>query len=214
MRVLSLALLSLVAAPASADRLDEVLAEMKKAGDALETLSADFEQTDHDFILEDQEVSTGKLFVAVPGRIRWEYLTPAPKVLLVKDERVRLYVPSANQVHEFQQGKGGRSGGADLLVGFGRSNEKIAENYDASLVEESAKSVVLKLVPKPDSAASLFTAIELTVDKKTWTPTSSVFHEPTRDRSVIVFQNMVLNGELPADVFELELPKNVQIVRQ
>lgn len=214
MKLLSLVLLSLVPVSASADRLDEVLAEMKKAGDALETLSADFEQTDHDFILEDQEVSTGKLFVKIPGRIRWEYATPAPKVLLVRDERVRLYLPSANQVHEFEQGRGGRSGGADLLVGFGKSNDKIAENYDASLVEETAESVVLKLVPKPDSAASLFTAIELTLDKKTWTPTRSVFHEPTRDRSVIVFQNMVLNGDLPANAFELDLPKDVQIVKQ
>ena len=72
---------------------------------------------------------------------------------------------------------------------------------------------MLKLVPKPDSAASLFTAIELTIDKKTWTPMRSIFYEPNRDRTDIRFLDTVVNGELPDGVFELELPKNVEILR-
>ncbi len=58
------------------DRLAEILAAMEDAGDRLETLSADFEQTNRDHILEEEETSTGKLFFQVPGRIRWEYAVP------------------------------------------------------------------------------------------------------------------------------------------
>ncbi len=202
------------AKPAAADRLDEVLEHMRVAGDALETLSARFEQTDYDYILGDEEVSTGHLYVRVPGRIRWEYETPTPKVLLVKDDLVRLYNPAANQVQEFVQGKGRRSVGVDLLVGFGKSNEKIGKSYDATLVSESEDEVVLKLVPKPNAgAASLFTSIELTVDTSTWTPKRSVFHEPNRDRTDIEFFDVVVNGDLPERIFELDLPDNVEIVR-
>jgi outer membrane lipoprotein-sorting protein len=195
------------------DRLDEVLAEMKKAGDRLQTLTADFEQTDHDFVLGDEEKSSGKLYLSVPGRIRWEYAPPRARVLLVKDKLVRLYNPASNQVNEFEQGKNPGRGGADLLVGFGKSNEKIGETYDARLVEETKDTVVLDLVPKPDSAASLFTRIELTLDKTTWTPVRSVFHEPNRDRTDIRFSNVAVNGKLPAGVFELKLPPNVEIIR-
>ena len=202
----------LAASPSRADRLDEVLKEMKAAGEGLKALTADFRQTDHDFILGDEETSEGKLYLAVPGRIRWEYAPPREKVLLVKDHLVRLYNPASNQVNEFEQGKGGR-GGADLLVGFGKSNERIGESYDVSLVEETKDSVVLSLVPKPDSPAALFARIELTIDKKTWTPVRSVFYETNQDRTDIRFENMKVNGPLPPAVFELKLPSNVEVIR-
>lgn len=209
----ALAVAFLTAAPARADRLDEVLAEMDKAGKRLKTMIADFQQTDHDFILKDQEDSRGKLYLAVPGRIRWEYAPPREKVLVVKDDLVRLYNPTANQVHEFRRGKGPKSGGADLLIGFGSGNEKIRETYDVGLVQETDSSVAISLVPKPDSQASLFTRIELTLDKKTWTPVQSVFHSPNRNRTDIRFENLALNRDLPSGIFELKLPSNVEILR-
>jgi len=201
-----------IAVPASADRLSEVLEAMEKAGNELQTLSAEFEQTDHDYILEDEDVSSGKLFVEIPGRIRWEYAPPAEKVLLVKDDLVRVYNPVAAQVQEFDRSSGGSTGGMDLLVGFGSGNDDIQQKYDGSVLDETPDHVVLKLIPKPESG-SLFTAIELTVDKKSWTPTRTVLHEPSRNRTDISFREMVINGELPGSVFELELPENVEIIR-
>ncbi|GMR23948.1 MAG: outer membrane lipoprotein chaperone LolA [Acidobacteriota bacterium] len=205
--------LSLVAAPVAAERLDQILAEMQKAGDALKTLSADFEQTDYDAILEDRDVSRGKLYLEPPGRVRWEHVEPAPKVLVVKDKLVRLYNPTAGQVNEFKTNDGDRSGSFNLLVGFGGGNDEMAKNYDASLLEETSSSVVLKLVPKPDSPASIFAAIELTIDKTTWTPVRSVFHEMNRDHTNIDFDNVVVNGKLPEHIFELDLPEGVEIIK-
>jgi outer membrane lipoprotein carrier protein len=211
--VFAFAVSLLAGEPARADRLDEVLAEMNKAGKRLKTMSADFVQTDHDYLLKDQEETRGKLYLAVPGRIRWEHAPPREKVLLVKDDLVRVYNPAANQVHEFKRGKGEKSGGADLLIGFGSGNEKIRESHDVSLVEEAESTVSIALVPKPDSKASLFTKIELTLDKKTWTPVRSVFHSPNRNRADILFEKVVLNGDLPPGTFELKLPPNVEIIR-
>lgn len=213
LRLVAFALaVSLLAAPSEADRLDEVLAEMDKAGKRLKTMTADFRQTDHDFILKDEEESAGKLYLAVPGRIRWEYAPPREKLLVVKDELVRLYNPTANQVQEFRRGKGAKSGGADLLVGFGSGNEKIQENYDVSLGEETDSTVAISLVPK-NPEASMFTRIELTLDKTSWNPVQSVFHSPNRNRTEIRFANVVLNRNLPPATFELKLPPNVEIIR-
>jgi outer membrane lipoprotein carrier protein len=206
------ALSLLVGAEARADRLDEILAEMEKAGKRLKTLTADFVQTDHDYILKDQEETRGKLYLAVPGRIRWEHAPPREKVLLVKDDLVRVYNPAANQVHEFRRGKGSKSGGADLLIGFGSGNEKIRETHEVSLVEETDSTVTLSLLPR-DPTTSLFAKVELTLDKKTWTPVRSVFHSPNRNRAEIRFENVVLNRDLPSSSFELKLPPNVEIIR-
>lgn len=210
---IALLVLSFVATPVDAERLDEILAEMQKAGDGLKTLSADFEQSDYDSILEDEDISRGKLYLEPPGRVRWEHVEPSPKVLVVRDKLARLYNPTAGQVNEFKTNSGGRSGGFNLLVGFGGGNDAIAKNYDASLLEETSSSVVLKLVPKPDSPASIFSAIELTVDKTTWTPVRSVFREMNRDHTDIDFENVVVNGKLPDDIFELDLPPDVEIIK-
>jgi outer membrane lipoprotein carrier protein len=136
-------------------------------------------------------------------------------VLLVKDDLVRVYNPTARQVHEFRRGQKGKegSGGAELLIGFGSDNEAIARNYDVSLVEETDTTATLALVPKPTSSASLFTKIELTLDKKTWTPVRSLFHSPNRNQADIRFENLSLNPGLPASTFELKLPAGVEIIR-
>ncbi len=210
---LSLLWVGLASSVSAGDRLAEVLTEMETAGNALKTLSATFTQTDHDFILEDEEKSTGTLYVELPGRIRWEYAPPAEKVLLVKGDLVRVYNPVAAQVQEFDRKSGGSGGGMDLLVGFGGGNDDIAKNYDATLLGETPEHVTLKLIPKQHSQASIFASIELTVDKKTWTPTRSVFHEFSRDRTDIAFEKMAINEKLPDGAFELDLPPNVEIVR-
>ncbi|HSF19997.1 MAG TPA: outer membrane lipoprotein carrier protein LolA [Vicinamibacteria bacterium] len=207
------ALALLLHPPSSADRLEEILEQMKKAGERLHTLTATFEQTDQDSILQESDVSQGRLYLKLPGRIRWEYEAPSKKILVVRDDLVRLYNPASRQVQEFDRSKGGTMGGADLLVGFGKSNSTIGKNYDVSLVSEDEGTVVLELVPKPDSAASLFTRIELTLDKKSWTPVRSVFHEPNRDRTDIRFSRVELDVALPDSTFELDLPANVEVIR-
>lgn len=194
----------------ASDRLDEVLASMKAAGDKLETMSASFQQTNHDYILSEDEIVTGKLFLELPGNIRWEYEPPQEKVLLVKRDKVRLYNPAARQVQEFKRGSL-RGAGAELLVGFGRS-ASLKENYDVSLIDETDVEVSLKLIPKP-SSGSLFTAIELTLDKKHWTPAKTIFFEANHDQTEILFEAVKVNAQLPKDIFELRLPEGVEIVR-
>ena len=195
-------------------RLEEILSAMEKAGNELRTFTAAFEQTDYDYILEDQEISSGKLFVEKPHQVRWEYETPHVKILTAKDKLVRIYNPSAAQVQEFEQTAGqGRSAGMDLLVGFGSGNGQLRENYDTSLVKETSDYVVLKLLPKSDSSTSMFASIELTLDKQTWIPTRSVFYEINKDRTDIRFIDSVLNRSLPKGIFELVVPSNVEIVR-
>lgn len=215
LKTAGLLLLTLLATPKPSfalDRLGEILAALREAGDRLQTLAADFLQTNHDYILEEDETSSGKLFLQVPGRIRWEYAPPASKVLLVKDDKILLYNIVAHQVQEFERGQM-RGAGADLLIGFGRSNAEIGKNYDVSLLEERNDDVVLELIPKPDSSASIFAAIELTLSKAEWTPTQTVFHELNKDTTTLVFNDVKLNGPLPPKVFELDLPPGVEILR-
>lgn len=184
---------------------------MKRAGESLKTLSARFQQKKHDTILNEDATTSGKLFLEVPGRIRWEYDPPDGKVLLVKEDKVQVYNPKAKQVQEFRKEQMKGAGG-DLLIGFGRSNAELGKRYQVSLVKEDRARVVLNLVPR-DAAASTFTAIELTLDKERYLPFRTRFTEATGDTTELTFSELSVNAPLPRQRFELKLPPGVEVVR-
>jgi outer membrane lipoprotein carrier protein len=196
---------------AGAERVAEILAAMKAAGERLQTMAARFEQKKHDHVLDEYEVAAGKLYLRVPGNLRWEYDPPDGKILLVQEDRVRVYNPTARQVQEFKKGQM-RGFEGDLLIGFGRSNRELAQRYEVSLAEEGPRGVVLRL--KPRSEEALFISVELTLDPHNWVPVRTVFTEPNDDRTELTFSERALNGDLPGSVFELDLPPGVEVVRE
>jgi outer membrane lipoprotein carrier protein len=195
----------------AAERLAEVLAAMKAAGASLRTLSARFRQTKHDHILDEDSVTTGKLYYRVPGRIRWEYDPPDQKVLLVGQDKIQVYNPAARQVQELRKGRMKGAEG-ELLIGLGPGNAEIGKRYHVRLLKEEDERVVLELAPRGEQ--SLFTAIELTLEPGRWIPARTIFREPNRDTIELVFSETELNRALPPGIFELKLPPGVEVVRE
>ncbi len=191
------------------ERLTEVLAALKSAGESLQTLAARFRQTKHDHILSEDSVVTGRLYYQVPGRIRWEYDPPDGKVLLVREDKVQVYNPAARQVQEFPKGRLKAAEG-ELLIGLGPGNAAIGKRYQVSLLGEDADRVTLKLVPRGEA---LFTGIELSLDSARFLPVRTVFQEPNRDTTELVFSQKEVNRALPRQIFELKLPAGVEVIR-
>jgi outer membrane lipoprotein-sorting protein len=51
------------------------------------------------------------------------------------------------------------------------------------------------------------------MEKERWIPVRSVFHELNRDTTEILFKDMAVNGKLPPKAFDLDLPPNVEVIR-
>jgi outer membrane lipoprotein-sorting protein len=184
-----------------------VLAALEKSGRQLRTLRADFEQVKLLSLLDEREVSTGVVLLAVPGRLRWDYKSPQPGALLVKDGRFARYVPQSKQVF-----RGAARGEADLLVGFGPGAADLGRKYDVSLFGEELVggrwAYVLDLVPRAGQPG-LFSAIRLWVDRERGIPAQTRLSEPTGDSTTVRFDNLQVNTRLPSDAFELALPRDV-----
>lgn len=204
----ALAGLLLPAAAGAADR-DQVLAALASRGRELRTMRAEFVQVKRSAVLGDEERTTGTVSLGVPGRLRWDYLTPEPSAMLIRDGRFARYFPRTRQVF-----RGPARGEADLLVGFGPGAADLGRKYVVTLVGEEAlageRAHRLRLEPR---APGLFSLIELWVDALRSVPLQTRLTEPTDDTTTIRFSGVVLNGALPADAFELKLPKDVVEVR-
>src|SRR5262249_11955539 len=189
---------------------EAILRSLEAQGRTLKTMQAEFVETKVSVLLGDKEETRGSVLLQVPGRLRWNYLTPKPSAMLIKDGRFERYFPQTKQVF-----RGQAKGDADLLVGFGPGAAELGRKYEVSLTgEESvagAAAYVLKL--KPRSAGGLFKEIQLWVDKARSLPVQTRLVEPTDDYTTIQFGNVVLNRPLPGNAFDLALPKDVVEVK-
>ena len=202
-----LALVALLAAPADADG---VLRSLEKAGQALKTMKADFVETKVLVLLNDKQETRGDVTLQVPGRLRWNYTSPQPSVMLIKDGAFARYIPRSKQVF-----RGAAKGEADLLVGFGPGAADLGKKYEVTLLPEEKVGAIPAYVLdlKPRSGGGLFSAIRLWVDKARVIPVQTRLTEPTGDYSTIRFDDVVVNRPLPSTAFELKLPKDVVEVK-
>ena len=198
----------LFAAPASADA---VLRSLEKAGQALKTMKADFVETKVLVLLNDKQETRGDVMLQVPGRLRWNYTSPQPSVMLIKDGSFARYIPKSKQVF-----RGAARGEADLLVGFGPGAAGLGKKYEVTLVGKEgvggAPSWVLDLKPRAGESG-LFSGIRLWVDEARSIPVQTRLTEPTGDYTTIRFEKVEINGRLPPGAFDLKLAKDVVEVK-
>lgn len=209
MTALALSLL-LAAAPAGDTDATAVLKALETAGRGLKTMKAAFVETKVLTLLNEKQETRGNVTLQIPGRMRWDYVTPQPGVMMIKDGAFARYVPQTKQVF-----RGAARGEADLLVGFGPGAADLGKKYEVTLLPEekvgTAAAHVLDL--KPRAGGGLFSAIRLWVDKARVLPVQTRLTEPTGDYSTIRFENVIVNGALPSTAFELKLPKDVVEVK-
>ena len=209
MITLALGLL-LAAAPAGDTDATAVLKALETAGRGLKTMQAAFVETKVLTLLNEKQETRGRVTLQIPGRMRWDYVTPQPGVMMIKDGAFARYVPQTKQVF-----RGAAKGEADLLVGFGPGAADLGKKYEVTLLPEekvgTAAAHVLDL--KPRTGGGLFSAIRLWVDKARVLPVQTRLTEPTGDYSTIRFENVIVNGALPSTAFELKLPKDVAEVK-
>jgi outer membrane lipoprotein carrier protein len=206
---LALALL-LLAAPAATPDPSSVLKALETAGRGLKTMKAAFAETKVLTLLNEKQETRGSVLLQVPGRLRWDYASPQPGVMMIKDGRFERYVPQTKQVF-----RGEAKGEADLLVGFGPGAANLGKKYEVTLLPEDKvgplATYVLDL--KPREAGGLFAGIRLWVDKARMIPVQTRLLEPTGDHTTIRFDDVVLNRPLPPGAFDLKLPKDVVEVK-
>ena len=198
----------LLAAPASADA---VLRSLEKAGHALKTMKAGFVESKVLVLLNDRQETKGDVMLHVPGRLRWNYTSPQPSVMLIKDGSFARYIPKSKQVF-----RGAARGEADLLVGFGPGAAGLGKKYEVTLVGKEdvggAPSWVLDLKPRAGESG-LFSGIRLWVDEARSIPVQTRLTEPTGDYTTIRFEKVQINGRLPPGAFDLKLAKDVVEVK-
>ena len=197
--------------------LDQVFANLDEAQKTFRSVDANIERTHVTIVVNDKDVSSGKFYYTKRGkepRVKLEIQKPMTQYLLIDRGKLQMYTPSLKQVQETSLS--GRQEKIEMFMalGFGQSSADLKKNFDVSLAGEEVidgkKTAVLELKPKN---TTMFRSVRLWLDQQKWVSVQIRTTESSGDYLTVRFTNIKLNPKIPESVFDLKLPKDVNVLK-
>lgn len=182
----------------------------------IQSWSADFTQTRIFKTLAQPLVSTGKVWVATPGRFRWELGRPAQTIALRQPDQMLIIYPRLKRAEKYALGDvppGPLKDALSLLdVSFPRDREGMEARF--KLLSAMETNSILQMTLQPRSASARKFIGEIVVGFRTNDFAIAVTEMRFADGSSMRndFTHVVLNQPIPPETFEEKLPADMSIV--
>ena len=201
----------LVAGPASAQSLDEVLREVESVYGRMNDLRADFTQTAFNKSLNQTIPAKGTVYLKKGGKLRWEFTEPTPQEIVSDGKKLWVYTPTLNQanVAEAPEALAGPAG--SFLAGLGKLRSEFEVRFlNPAQPKDAEGNWVLDLTPK--QPLPTLARLILALDPKSWEIKQAVVHDKFENTVTMRFTKMAVNSGLPDRTFTFVAPKGVVIV--
>ena len=172
----------------------------------------------HDFTSEFQQIFTykiynrtkkskGQVFFKKPGKMRWDYQSPTPRLFIADGQTLWVYEPEAAQVFKRDLS----SAQLPVALRFMKGEGKLSDDFDIVKLESNETSHTLTLNPK-DGGNQEYKQLQLVVSKARFEVQESILIDPVGNTNQIVFKNVKINQSLPDVGFQFTPPQGVNIV--
>lgn len=200
--------LLLAVVPTHADVRSDAVTRLQQRYDRTETLQADFSQTVESATLAGTLESKGTVAFEKPNRMRWDYTSPEPQLIVGDGETLWIYQPDLKQVIKAPLKDAFTSTTpVTFLAGLGQ----VERDFDVSLEEDTPEQWVLRLVPKKKDQG--LGDMVLGVRKSDASVAEARIKDPAGTTTRIRFSNEKLNATVDADRFKFTPPDGVDVVR-
>jgi outer membrane lipoprotein carrier protein len=193
-------------------RLDvaAVVDRVQKRYDGAEDFRAKFNQTLTNAAFKRKTSSTGEVLLKKPGRMRWNYQTPDPKMYLADGDTLWLYEPEDKQAFKQDLKTSQLPAALAFLTGKG----KLAAEFDISFAKDarvgSPGDYVLALSPKqPQSTVK---AIRFVVDPTTFQVRQSMITDGQGNTNDLLFTDIRINTKLGDGTFRWAPPTGTRVI--
>ena len=198
-------------APAVA-RLDvaAVVDRVQKRYDTALDFRARFNQTLTNAAFKRKTSLTGEVLLKKPGRMRWNYQTPDPKMYLADGDLLWLYEPEDKQA--FKQDL--KSSQLPAALAFLTGKGKLASEFDITFSKDprvgSAADYVLALSPKQPQAQ--VKAILFVVDSQTFHVRESLITDAQGNTNDLLFSDIKINTRIADATFRWTPPAGIRVI--
>lgn len=184
------------------DNANEILDQVRKD---LTSMSADFEQYQIDDNQRMSEITTGKMWLNEPNQFKWEYIDPAPQLIVANGKKIWIFDEDLEQVTIKQQDNTQNP----IYVLLNKEQTEI--NYFIENWQDGADSQGIQWV-------SLTPKVPNDEIKQVWLGLSDnsirvlKFKNQLDNIDVFMFNNVIRNPELPDDFFTFTPPDGIDII--
>ncbi len=193
-----------------ADSVDDVILNVERKLRSLRSLQANFSQIYYSSSVSTPLNEKGKFYFQKPDWMRWEYKDPEEKIFLYKEGTSLMYFPEDKEVIQSDLSKE-KYESEILTLLSGQKNLKDDYTVEFSpFPSDSQKTWKVKLTPKKESD---YTHVLLEIDEKTWLIRKAIFFDWAGNKQEFQFSQIRTDVRFPRKVFELELPPDVEIIK-
>jgi outer membrane lipoprotein carrier protein len=191
--------------------LKEVVDHVQKRYDGAKDFRARFNQTLTNAAFGRKSSSTGEVLLKKPGRMRWNYVKPEPKMYLSDGTTLWLYEPEDKQAFKQDLKASQLPAALAFLAGQGKlSAEFDITPADGKTPYGTAHDYVLSLSPKAPQAT--VKTILFVVDPKTFDVRESVITDQQGNVNDLLFSEIKTNTSLPDATFKWAPPAGVRLI--
>ena len=173
----------------------------------LETLEATFVQVQESDMLLEPETSEGTFSYRAPDWLRWDYASPSPRTVIVRDQSMTTWHHEQDQVERVELGR--RFDKLMRLLGPGSSLAELEEYFSlaATFPETDVEPYRVRLEPRSRRLARRLAGIDMEIDRRHFLPVFLRIEDAAGGVTELRFGEVEINGLLPEDRFELDLTK-------
>lgn len=195
---------------AARPELATVVDRVQKRYDGASDFRARFNQTLTNAALKRKSTSTGEVLLKKPGRMRWNYQTPEPKMYLSDGDTLWLYEPEDKQAFKQDLKSTQLPAALAFLTGKGKLKDEFEIAWSTDTRFAGPADYVLSLSPKqPQSQVK---SLLFVVDPETFLVRESVLIDPQGNTNDILFSDIQINTKIPDTTFRWSPPQGVRLI--
>jgi outer membrane lipoprotein carrier protein len=198
------------ASPASRLELKTVVDRVQHRYDAAGDFRARFTQTLTNPTFNRKSTSSGEVLLKKPGRMRWNYEKPEPKMYLADGDLLWLYEPEDKQAFKQDLKSSQLPAALAFLTGKGKLSDEFDISFAANPGYGTARDYVLLLQPK--RAQAQVKSLMFVVDPVSFHVRESILVDGQGNTNDMLFSDVKVGTGLPDSSFRWTPPAGVRII--
>lgn len=152
-----------------------------------------------------ESTSTGRVVVAKPGRMRWEYESPRPNLVVSDGSTLWIYDPQTREAQHFAVASGYLTGAAlSFLLGEG----SLDDEFRVDALRCTAELAELDLHPRTDAG---YERLGLVVARSTGEVRETRVVDLFGNVTTVRFRDVRINASPPASTFDFSPPEDAKV---
>ena len=194
------------------DGLDTVVDKVQKKYEQISDFHADFSQEAEVKALNKVQKAEGEVWFKKPGKMRWNYRTPAEDEIVSDGNTLWYYSQEEKQVIESPLSKvSDTETTSTLLSGLGNIKELFNVSFAKAEGLDGAGSYLLDLKPKTEEEG--YNKVTIAVDKNTMLVNTMYLYDPYGNLTTVNLTDISVDKGVPDSLFVFNVPDGVEVIK-